>query len=250
MKLKISLVFIVLYILSLVFTAPASLLTRFIPNNAGVKIAEVSGTVWNGQLSQVDYRGQFQLQKVTWDFDWLALLSFKLKADVTFNNRLKALSGDGATIYDLSGLSVANVDIELQATELTPYLQLPIPVTPLGTLNLMIESGSLGKPYCEVLDGYLVWHDAKVESAMGSIDFASPNIDLSCSNGELVALLKQNSDQLTTNANILLSEGGRYQLEGNIIGHDKLDPTILGALPLIGVQNQSGEVMLNFKGRL
>ena len=56
MKLKISLAFFALYIALLVFTVPAHMITRFIPESAGVLIGSVSGTIWNGKLSQMDYR--------------------------------------------------------------------------------------------------------------------------------------------------------------------------------------------------
>lgn len=250
MKLKIILGCIALYLASLVLTAPASVATRFIPANSGIKIGAVSGTIWNARLSQIDYRKQFQLQKLTWKFDWLALLKLQLKADIKFNNGRKKMSGSGSALYSFSGLRISDLSVEMQATELLPYLNLPVPVTPYGTFNLVIENGTQGFPYCTEVDGYLVWQQAKVDTPMGNIDIASPNVDLSCADGELVASLKQHSEQLTTNAQIILSEGERYQLEGDIKGSDKLDPAILQALSWIGPKTKSGATKLNFTGRL
>lgn len=250
MKVKISLVFIAIYLFSLVLIAPASLITRFIPNNAGIQIGNISGTLWNGKLSQVDYRRQFQLQRLNWKMDWLALFSLKLKADIHFSNGRQVMSGSGAVEYGLSGIVVSDVNVDMQATALLPYLQLPVPVEPSGKFSLVIENGTPGAPYCEQLDGYLVWHGAKVDSLMGNIDLATPSLDLSCEAGNLVATLKQHSEQITTNANISLKEGGSYQLEGNIMGREKLDPSILQALSLLGPKQESGEILFNFKGRL
>ncbi|PKF61457.1 type II secretion system protein N [Psychromonas sp. psych-6C06] len=250
MKLKISLAFVALYLISLVLTAPASMITRFIPADAGIQVGYVSGSIWNGKLSQVDYRNQFQLQRVTWQFDWLALLTLKLKADIKFNNGRKILNGTGAVAYGFSGLTLSDVNVDMKATEIIPYLKLPVPVTPSGKFTLVIENATQDLPYCSELDGYLVWHEARVKSPMGNIDFATPSVDLSCSEGNLVASLKQHSEQLTTNANILLLEGGAYQLQGNIIGREKLDPSILQALSWLGPKDESGATALNFKGRL
>ena len=250
MKLKISLAFFVLYILSLLLTVPATLVTRFIPENAGIQIGHVTGTVWNAQLSEVNYQNQFQLKKLTWDFDWPALLTLQLKADVKFNNGRNVLNGSGSAIYTVSGFVLDDLKVDMQATELVPYLALPVPATPSGKFSLVIEHASQGAPYCSELDGYLVWHDASVETPMGNIDLASPNVDLSCKQGAVVASLKQHSPQLTTNAEIQLSEGGRYQLKGDIKGTDKLDPTILQALSWIGPKNKTGATILSFKGRL
>ncbi|MEI6898028.1 MAG: type II secretion system protein N [Psychromonas sp.] len=250
MKLKLSLAFIALYLLSLVITAPASLIMGFIPENLGIKIGSVSGTVWKGKLSQVEYQQQPKLQTLSWKFNWLALLKLNLKIDIKFDNGRRVLNGVGSVNYGFSGLRLTGVNIDMQATELIPYLNLPIAVTPSGKLTLTIENGAQGKPYCEALDGYLVWHDAQVETPMASIDLASPSVDLSCLDGELVASLTQDSEQLATHVNIVLSEGGMYQLKGDIIGTDKLDPTILQALSWIGPKKESGETILNFSGRL
>lgn len=250
MKIKISLAFFSIYMVSLVLTAPASLITRFIPDNTGLQIGNISGSLWNGKLAQLDYRNQFQLQRLTWKFDWLALLTLKAKADVKFSNSRNAMTGAGSIAYGLSGISVSNTNIDFDATALLPYLQLPIAVIPSGKFSLIIENASQGTPYCGELEGYIVWHEAKVDTAMGSIDFATPSMDFSCSEGRVVALLKQHSEQLTTNAKIQLMQDARYQLKGSIIGREGLEPSILQALSWIGPKNSAGEIALNFAGKL
>ena len=250
MKLKISVAFFAIYLLSLVFTAPASLISRFIPENSGVQIGNISGTLWSGKLSQLDYRNQFQLQRLTWEFDWLALFTLKLKADVKFNNGRNVMTGAGAVAYGFSGLVLSDINVDMKASALLAHLTLPVPVNASGKFTLVIENGTQGVPYCNELDGYLVWHEATVATPMGNIDLATPSMDLSCSEGNLVASLKQHSEQVTTNANMLLKEGGSYQLEGNIIGREKLDPSILQALSWLGPKADGGATLLNFKGRL
>jgi len=250
MKFKISFALISLYILSLVFTVPATLLTYFIPDNSGIKIGHVSGTLWNGQFTQVNYRHHPQLQQLNWQFDWLALLSLQLKADVTFSNGRQALQGNGAIAYGVSGLVLSNINVDMKAIELVPYLQLPVPVTPAGRMTLVIENGTQGTPYCSELDGYLVWHNALVETPLANIDLGSPSIDLSCADGNLVASLTQDSDQLTTHAKVVLSEALHYELKGDIIGREQLDPTIQQGLSWMGPKNAAGETQFTFKGRL
>ena len=160
------------------------------------------------------------------------------------------MKGSGSVVYGLSGIALSDVNVNLDATELLPYLQLPVPVSPSGKFALVIENATPGAPYCVELDGYLVWHDAKVDTPMGTIDLATPSVDLSCAEGGLVASHKQHSEQLTTNANIQLTKGGSYQLQGDIIGREALDPSILQALSWIGPKNEAGETTFNFKGQL
>lgn len=250
MKLKISLALFALYIISLVATAPASLITQFIPSKLGVKIGHVSGSVWNGKFSQVHYRNQPKLQKLTWNFDWLALFALQLKADIQFDNGRTVLKGTGSVAYGIAGLSISDLNVDMQASELIPYLKLPIAVTPSGKFNLVVERGTQGAPYCGELEGRLVWHNAQLETPMANIDLASPTVDLNCTEGDLVASLTQDSDQLTTNVDVVLSAGGKYQLQGDIIGREKLDSNIMQALSWIGPQKESGETILKLQGRL
>ncbi len=250
MKLKLSLAFIGLYILSLLLTAPASLITRFIPENSGVAINQISGTVWDGKIVGIDYRNQFQLKKITWKMDWLALLALKIKADVKFDNGRKVMSGIAAVSYGFSGVTVSDVDIDLKATELVSYLQLPIPITPSGKFNLLIEKATLGAPYCGELTGKLLWNNAVVDTPMGNVDLATPKVDLDCVEGALFAVLEQDSEQLTTKVDISLKTGGNYQLQGTLIGHEKLEPSLLQAIGMLGPKLKTGETPLTFKGQL
>jgi len=250
MKFKISLAVIALYLLSLMINAPATLLTRFMPDNADVEIGYASGTVWSGTLSQVTYLKKFKLQKLSWEFDWLALVTLKLKADLTFDNGQSLLNGVASVAYGLSGVEFSDVNIDMKATEIVPYLQLPIPVTPSGKFSLKVEHATQGTPYCGNLDGYLVWHDALVLTSMANIDLGSPSVDLSCSEGNLVASLTQDSEELVTNARIVLSEGERYQIAGDIMAGKKLDPTVAQAISWIGPKNSTGSTILKLDGRL
>lgn len=250
MKIKITLSFIVIYVVFLVATAPANLINRFMPKHADIKFEDISGTLWNGKLSNLVYLNKYPLKELTWKIDWLALASLKVQANIEFNNGRRELLGVGSVAYGTAGAVVNNVNIDMQATELMPYIQMPVPVTPAGRLTLVVESGSLGDPYCGELDGYLVWRGAQVDTPMGNIDLASPNIDLSCAQGNLVASLKQTSEHLTTNANVTLKKGGSYQLQGNIIANEKLDPAIAQAISWIGPKNSKGETQFNYRGRL
>ena len=250
MKIKLILLFVLFYLVSLLITLPADKVVRFIPDNAGIKVAAVSGSLWNGHAAQLTYKKQFQLQQLDWKMDWLALARLQLKLDVKFNNGINAMSGKGFVMLGFSGISVADFIVDISAPELLSYARLPVPVEVSGDLSLIIKNGSRGTPYCRQLDGYIVWQDAQIESEMGSVDLDSAHIDLSCDKGQLVADLQQHSEQLTTTANFLLKEKRAYQLRGLLKAGDKLDPSIKDALSWIGSKNRSGETVLRFDGRL
>lgn len=250
MKIKLLLLFVLFYLASLLISLPAEKVVRLIPDNAGIKVAAVSGSLWDGKAAQLTYKKQFQLQQLDWEIDWLALARLQLKLDVKFNNGIRAMSGKGFILLGLSGLSVEDFVVDITASELLAYARLPVPVEVSGDFSLVIKQGSQGAPYCQQLDGYIVWKNAEINSEMGSVDLDSAHIDLSCENGQLLADLQQRSEELTTTGRFLLKEGGVYQLRGLLKAGNKLEPSIKDALSWIGSKNRSGETVLRFNGRL
>lgn len=250
MKIKLILLFLFFYFCSLLITLPADKVISFIPAKSGIKIAAVSGTVWDGAGSQLSYKRQFYLKHFEWNVDWSALMRLQLKVNTKFDNGAHNLSGKGSFLLGVSGISVENFMLDISAPELLGYLHLPLPAKLSGDLSVVIKEASQGKPYCQQLDGYLVWQNAQIKSELGALDLDSAHVDLRCEKGQIAADLQQKSNQISSTANVLLKEGGSYKLEALLKAEDKLNPSIKDALSWIGAKNQSGETEVNFSGKL
>lgn len=250
MKIKVILLFALFYFCSLLITLPADKVVSFIPARSGIKVAAVSGTVWDGAGSQLSYKRQFHLKHFEWDVDWSALIKLQLKLNIKFDNGVRNLSGKGAVLLGVSGISVENFMLDISAPELLSYVQLPLPAKLSGDLSVVIKEASQGEPYCQQLNGYLVWQNAQIKSELGELDLDSAHVDLRCEKGQIVADLQQKSDQISSTANALLKKGGIYKLEALLKAGDKLDPSIKDALSWIGAKNKSGETQVNFSGKL
>jgi general secretion pathway protein N len=250
MKIKFIILFVSLYLVALLITLPATALLRFIPQNTGLHIAGVSGSAWQGEAALLSYHKKLNLQRVSWDVDWLALAALQIKLDVKFNNGQNAMSGKGFVKLGVSGLVIENVLLDLSAQELLSYVDLPVPVEASGDVTLVIKEASQGNPYCDTLDGLFVWKNAEVSSDLGKVDLATVNINLSCDKGDAVAVLQQESEQLSSNINALLQQGGAYQLVGTVKGSNKLNPDINQALSFLGAKDSSGATLVRFNGRL
>jgi general secretion pathway protein N len=170
--------------------------------------------------------------------------------DVKFNNGADGMSGKGIVLLGFSGIAVENVVFDSSVAELLAYTDLSLPVETSGDLSVVIKNGVQGEPYCQQLDGYLVWQDAQINSEMGNVDLDSAHINLSCDNGQIVADLQQQSEQLTTTANLVLKEKGIYQLQGLLKPGEQLEPAIREALSWVGVKNSAGDTILKFNGKL
>jgi len=250
MKIKFIILFVSLYLIALLITLPAAVLVRFIPQNTGLNIAGVSGSAWHGQAALLSDNKKLNLQRVSWDVDWLALAALQLKLDLKFSNGPNAMSGKGFVKLGFSGLVIEDMLIDLSAQELLSYADLPVPIEASGDVTLVIKEASRGEPYCDTLDGFFVWKNARVSSDLGKIDLATVNINLSCDNGDAMAILQQESDQLSSNVNGLLQQGGAYQLAGTVKGSNKLDSDINQALSFLGPKDASGATLVRFNGRL
>lgn len=250
MKIKLILLFVLFYLGSLITTVPASIITYFIPKNSGVEISTPTGTLWNGKTTQITYDKQYTLQKVSWKVDWSALFALNLKLDLRFSNSAQAMSGNGSLRYGFNGPSVENLFIDLPASQILSYANLPVPVEVNGDVSLVVKKASQGAPYCEQLDAVIIWDNASINSQMGNIDLASANIDVNCDSGEIFAVSQQQSEQIETSFNGSLRKAGAYKLTGLIKGTEKLDPSINQSLSWIGRKDNSGATVINIDGNL
>lgn len=250
MKIKFIILFVSLYLVALLITLPATALVGFIPQSTGLSLSGVSGSAWQGKAALVSYNKKLKLQRVSWDIDWLALAALQLKLDVKFNNGQNAMSGKGFVKLGFGGLAIEDMLIDLSAQELLSYADLPVPVEASGDVSLIIKEASQGDPYCDTLDGVFIWENAQVSSDLGNIDLARVDINLSCDNGDAVAILQQESEQLSSNVKVLLQQGEAYQLAGTIKGSSKLDQDISQALSFLGPKDASGATLVRFNGRL
>jgi len=250
MRIKFIVLFVFFYLIALISTLPASTLVRFIPQSAGLNVAGVSGNAWQGQAALISYNKELNLARVSWDLDWLALTTLQAKFNIRFNNGDNAMSGKGIVKFGFWGKGVENLILDRSASELLSNVALPVPIDASGDVSIVIKEAVLGDPYCATLDGLVVWKNAQISSQLGNVDLATAKINLSCDNGELVALIKQQSAQISSNISALLQAGGLYRLTGTINAGDELNPDIKQALTWVGPKDSSGATLLNFNGRL
>ena len=250
MKFKLILLFVVFFLGSLLITLPADKLVNFIPTSTPIEVVSVSGALSEGKALQVIYNKQFQFKNIDWKMDWLALARLKLKLNVEFNNGPQKVSGKGFILFGFSGVSIENFMLDISMAELLSYAEINIPAEVSGDLSLVVNNATEGDPYCQELDGYLVWRNARVDSEIGEVDLDSAHVDLTCVDGQIEADLEQDSDQLTTRAKIILQDKGIYEIQGLLKPGDNLDPSIKDTLSWVGVKNESGDTTFKFKAKL
>ena len=250
MKIKLIFLFVLFYLAALLITLPADKIAQLIPEKTGISVTAASGSLWDGEAAQLTYKQQFQFQQLDWKIDWSALARLQLKVAFKFNNGIRAMSGKGFIALGLSGVSVEDLVVDISAAELFSYARLPVPLKVAGDFSIALKNASQGQPYCQQLDGDIIWRNAQINSDMGNVDLEAAKIKLSCDKGQVVADLHQHSAQLTATARFLLKNGGVYQLKGLLKAGNMLDPSLKEALSWMGRKNQSGETIVSYSGRL
>ena len=242
--------FLGIYLCFMVVILPAKIIPYFIPENAGVNVANLEGSLWEGKAEQITYQREYIFNRVHWSVDWFALFGLKLKLNISFDNGKNAMSGKGAFLVGISGVSLKNVVIDTSADEIVRLSKQQVPAKISGPVSLIIRQASQGSPYCTELNARLNWQKAVVTSDFGTVKLNNPVVDLHCDGGEVVAVLTQESDEILTNARVVLKENTFYELSGSVKGKDKLDPNIKDTLGWIGPKNADGSTSFTFNGRL
>ena len=109
------------YALILVATAPATLIGKFLPVQAGIRLERLSGTLWQGAADTVTLSspiGLIQVNALSWDMQWRFLLRGE------FALRLETADAAGSLIVARSfgGLRLAQANIALPAVDLAQIL--------------------------------------------------------------------------------------------------------------------------------
>ncbi|AGH80131.1 type II secretion system protein N [Psychromonas sp. CNPT3] len=250
MKIKCIVFFVAVYLLSLIWTLPASMIQPFLAQNGPVKIQAFSGTIWQGSAKNISYQNNYQLSNVQWSVNWRTLWTLALSLDVTFNNDAPRLQGKGELVADMNTLHLNQFEVNLKAADVSSYIASPIPIEAQGKIRLMINTVAIASLSCQQLDGYLVWRKAALNSVMGNINLANVEIDLSCVNQRLIAKVQQVSTDLKTQLQAELQNNGSYQLRGTIKDGPTLPKNIQEGLSWLGPKGADGKIAFSYNGRL
>ena len=181
---------------------PASLVARLLPANLPVTLDGIGGTLWQGQIAQVQWQN-WQLQNVRWQLKPAALFKGQAAA------MLQAELAQGGQIDTDCGLSISgkvicapfNLD-NFPAQTLNPYVQRWM-VPPLkGTFQARLTSLTAQSGHLPQLVGHLTWQNAGISLNPQSF-------------GNYTAILSM-GDNEQQNAQISAAPEANFQLDGNL----------------------------------
>lgn len=176
-KLLWSVGLVLAFVLMLLVTAPATLLTRTASRVVpALGFSGVQGSVWHGEAKLLRF-GDAQLQDLHWQLSpWRLLLG---QAAVNFEFGVgSAQQGSGTVLAGLSGaITASNISLHLPAQALQPFVRLP-GVGFAGELQLELAELAYASGRVERLQGRLLWQQAQVRTPLGQPRLGAYAVDL------------------------------------------------------------------------
>ncbi len=242
--------FFVVLLLSAVIHMPVSWVYQQLPPVRGLEVEGLQGTLWQGRASNIRFERE-NIGQVNWQLSPLKLLTANLQYSVRFGRGSDlGILGRGIVGYDLTGPYANNVVASLPANKLLDYSPMPLPVDIGGSLELAVEDYRWTMPYCQELNGELVWQAGEVGTPLGSIDPGTAIATLGCQSGAVTAEAVQRSDALNSDWSVELKPDQRYSLEGGFTPDSAFPASLRSQLGFVGRPDSSGRYPIKFTGRL
>ena len=135
-------ILVLVFVISLLVTAPARVIVSFLPKTASVKLAGIEGSIWNGRVANLSIKRE-SYSNINWTLNPLLLLTGKLGGQFTLDESRVDASGEWRAGFD-STVSVLNASFATPANELAPML--PYKGVALeGDIRLEVEQASFNE---------------------------------------------------------------------------------------------------------
>jgi general secretion pathway protein N len=192
--LSLGLVFISFFIAFLIYLAPAAIVFDAVKPQLPkhIKLAGISGTIWQGQVQQIQVNRQY-LDSISWHLKPLSLMTGEISLDINFGKRrnfdLPYGKASVTVPMDFTNIQLTDSSLRVPANMAMSYAQLPMSLPAKGNLKLELADASLllndATKLCDRLSGEIDTHNLSVQGLQGWIDFDTISGKLKCNRGAL-----------------------------------------------------------------
>ena len=236
------------YLILLIATIPAKLVTDLVSDNTPVAIRGVSGTLWNGKAYVVSLNNATQLNKTEWSFTVWKLLIGQIAIDVNAQFLDNDINAELGTSF-LGKYFVNDLTAKISAKDVAQLANIPLAQLS-GLISLNIEHAHWKQGELPIASGEINWKDATITVA----DTASL--------GEVSIILGESEQQLlkadikNQGGDIKISGSAELVAEADYAINIKLSPTasannnIKQSLGLFAERQSNGDYLLKNSGAL
>jgi general secretion pathway protein N len=255
MKLNIRLIALGLcaFVIFLIVSAPATLLTGILSSNAPVEFNDVSGTVWHGQAMQITAQN-IVIGPVEWTVHPWYMLRGELAGKLVIHNSTSSDNVAGSMWLSFRIPGVLKIrDTNISADAEWAFMQAAVPIAARGRVLVHIEELQARKDTLPKIVATLSWQNAGVsypqDYSLGSYEIKvqhQPENDPEF----IVADISDQNSPLHVNGQARLNAGGEYQLNIKLSADPDAPADITRVLPLLGTAQDDGSVNVQRRGQL
>jgi len=249
MKITKRAVFILLaaFLLFLIVLAPATLISKFVPENSSVALNGLSGTIWRGHASQLQHQGR-NLGKLDWRLSPWNLITGKVGGKFELDG--SQMRADGfAKMGNNNNLWLSDTNVRINADAL-PLTGSVAALQAEGVINARIDELTLLNQQLDSISARIAWQQAQVRAPI-DLDIGDVVIDATGEDGETTAVITtaQNSN-LDINGKVDLNADGSYRSDIKVKAKPSTPENIRNYLTLIGQADNNGARRIVYEGEL
>lgn len=235
---RLTILFAVCFAVTVIVTLPLSAVLRAANVEArGLSFSRASGTVWNGRIEGLRWRGHdlgaAQLAAQPW-----ALFLGRLAADVALDGGVMA--GGGSIALKPGGVAIDDLTLSANVADLPVLLPLS------GKVAIELAHADVGADGCRRIDG-AVHTDALVNRPAG-LAWSGPELSgpMTCSGGAVVIPLKGDTGAESIAVAMTLERDGSFGLR---VEARTPNAAVVSILSAVGFVESGGVMTLTQRGR-
>lgn len=238
---------VLIYLVFLVALFPAKVALQLAPLPPQIKVAGVSGTIWDGaaEMVSIDRR---QLEQVHWQLHFLPLLTGKVSVDLNLGSRATAVSGKGMLSWSMSGVQAQDLRFEAPSSFLVGNARMPFRTKVEGELSLIVPELEQGKPWCEVLSGKVFLNNLQVNNQFGDYPLGNIQLALTCRNGEVVLSTDDKGNELGVVGDVTIGVNNKLLVNARVKETAAQPADLKQALSFLGRPDKDGYYPIKYSG--
>lgn len=190
---KLVILFVVVYVLTLVVMLPARFAVSLAPLPAGVNLHHVQGSVWRGRVGQV-VTPDLTLHDISWQVRPWHVLTLNGVVDVQLaRHDLNPLAGSARVIASPSTVQVIDARFTGDLAELLNLSPVSSPIALRGPVILQLNEYVVGQPVCEILDGEVQGFDLQGEFNRRWQPLGDYTVRMGCAEGRLLVQMPRDN---------------------------------------------------------
>ena len=245
-----SLCFILVFLVSVLIHVPVSFAIKYLPPIQGLEFNGIGGTVWQGNAKNIVWKNQ-NLGQVVWDFQPGKLMEGKAEFSLRFGRGSDLnFTGKGNVGISISGPYAESVVASVPASQILQKVNVPVPVSADGRVELSIHEYRYAAPWCQSANGTLVWNASEINSPLGNLNLGALIADVNCSDNKLMASGNQETKQVAGAFNAQLDANKVYKMDAWFKPNSEFPAGMKSQLKWLGNPNAEGRYPFVYTGKL